>query len=101
MTFFDLARRNVTRHWLRSTLAVVGVVIGVLAIASLGIMGTSIGLMLDDMISDVGDTVIVSPAMGVSGGKLTERQVSDITRAVGSNAVGPVLIHLREDLGGR
>lgn len=89
MTFFDIARRNVTRHWLRSTLAVVGVVIGVLAIASLGIMGTSIGLMLDDMISDVGDTVIVSPAMGVSGGKLTERQVSDITRAVGSNAVVP------------
>ena len=89
MTLFDLARRNVTRHWLRSTLAVVGVVIGVLAIASLGIMGTSIGLMLDDMISDVGDTVIVSAAMGVSGGKLTERQVSDITRAVGSNAVVP------------
>ncbi len=89
MTFFDLARRNVTRHWLRSSLAVIGIVIGVIAIASLGIMGNSIGLMFDDMVSDVGDTVIVSPATGVGGGKLTERQVSDIARAAGSNDVIP------------
>lgn len=89
MTFFDLARRNVVRHWLRSSLAVIGIVIGVIAIASLGIMGNSIGLMFNDMVSDVGDTLIVSPAMGVGGGKLTERQVSDISRAVGSNDVIP------------
>ena len=89
MTFFDLARRNVTRHWLRSSLAVIGIVIGVIAIASLGIMGNSIGLMFDDMVSDVGDTIIVSPATGTGGGKLTERQVSDIARAVGSNDVIP------------
>ncbi|WP_292365926.1 ABC transporter permease [Methanoculleus sp.] len=89
MTFFDLARRNVSRHWLRSVLAVIGIVIGVIAIASLGIMGNSIGLMFGDMVSDVGDTVIVSPAMGVGGGKLTGRQVDDITRAVGSNLVIP------------
>jgi len=89
VTFFDLARRNVTRHWLRSSLAVIGIVIGVIAIASLGIMGNSIGLMFDDMVSDVGDTIIVSPATGTGGGKLTERQVSDIARAVGSNDVIP------------
>ena len=89
MTFFDLARRNVTRHWLRSSLAVIGIVIGVIAIASLGIMGNSIGLMFGDMVSDVGDTLIVSPATGVGGGKLTERQVDDIARAVGSNVVIP------------
>lgn len=89
MTFFDLARRNVVRHWLRSSLAVIGIVIGVIAIASLGIMGNSIGLMFNDMVSDVGDTVIVSPAMGVGGGKLTERQISDLARAVGSNDVIP------------
>ncbi len=64
MTFFDLARRNVVRHWLRSSLAVIGIVIGVIAIASLGIMGNSIGLMFNDMVSDVGDTVIVSPGDG-------------------------------------
>ncbi|HOI13287.1 MAG TPA: ABC transporter permease [Methanoculleus sp.] len=89
MTFFDLARRNVTRHWLRSSLAVIGIVIGVIAIASLGIMGNSISLMFGDMVSDVGDTLIVTPATGVGGGKFTERQVTDITRAVGSNIAIP------------
>jgi putative ABC transport system permease protein len=87
MTFFDLARRNVSRHWLRSSLAVIGIVIGVIAIASLGIMGNSISLMFGDMVADVGDTIIVSPATGTT--KLTERQVADITRAVGSNVAIP------------
>ncbi len=87
MTFFDLARRNVSRHWLRSVLAIIGIVIGVIAIATLGILGNSIGLMFGDMVSDVGDTLIVSPAAGTT--KLTERQVDDITRAVGSNQVIP------------
>jgi len=87
MTFFDLARRNVSRHWLRSVLAVIGIVIGVIAIATLGILGNSIGLMFGDMVTDVGDTLIVSPATGTT--KLTERQVGDITRAVGSNQVIP------------
>ncbi|MCK9307051.1 MAG: ABC transporter permease, partial [Methanoculleus sp.] len=87
MTFFDLARRNVSRHWLRSVLAVIGIVIGVIAIATLGILGNSIGLMFGDMVTDVGDTIIVSPATGTT--KLTERQVGDITRAVGSSQVIP------------
>ncbi len=89
MTFFDLARRNVSRHWLRSVLAVIGIAIGVVAIATLGIMGNSIGLMFNDMVSDVGDTIIVSPATGSGTTELTERQVNDITRAVGSNRAIP------------
>ena len=87
MTFFDLARRNVSRHWLRSVLAVIGIVIGVIAIATLGILGNSISLMFGDLVTDVGDTLIVSPATGTT--KLTERQVGDITRSVGSSQVIP------------
>ncbi|HOB17880.1 MAG TPA: ABC transporter permease [Candidatus Methanoculleus thermohydrogenotrophicum] len=89
MTFFDLARRNVSRHWLRSSLAVIGIVIGVVAIASMGILGNSIGLMFNDMITDVGDTIIVSPAMSSGTTAFTERQVNDIARAAGSNRVIP------------
>ncbi len=90
MTFFDLARRNISRHWLRSTLAVIGIVIGVIAIASMGILGNSIGLMFDDMVSDVGDTIVVYPATGSGTTAFTERQITDITRAAGSNRVIPV-----------
>ncbi|MFY1644182.1 ABC transporter permease, partial [Methanoculleus bourgensis] len=89
MTFFDLARRNVSRHWLRSILAVTGIVIGVIAIASMGILGNSIGLMFNDMVTDVGDTIVVSPAMGSGTTAFTERQVNDIARAAGSNRVIP------------
>ena len=76
MTFFDLAVRNIRRHWLRSSLAVIGIVIGVIAIATLGIMGNSIGLMFSEMVTDVGDTLIVSPAAGVGGGKPESQQHS-------------------------
>ncbi|MDD3373323.1 MAG: ABC transporter permease [Methanoculleus bourgensis] len=89
MTFFDLARRNVSRHWLRSILAVTGIVIGVIAIASMGILGNSIGLMFNDMVTDVGDTIVVSPAMSSGTTAFTERQVNDIARAAGSNRVIP------------
>ena len=75
MTFFDLARRNVSRHWLRSTLAVIGIVIGVIAIASMGILGNSIGLMFEEMVTDVGDTIVVYPASGSGTMAFTERQV--------------------------
>ncbi len=97
MTFFDLARRNVRRHWLRSVLAVVGIVIGVVAIASLGILGNSINLMVGDAVADVGDTLVVNPAVaagggpfGSSGGTLSERQVDEIERACGTNRVIPI-----------
>jgi putative ABC transport system permease protein len=89
MTFFDLARRNVSRHWLRSVLAVTGIAIGVVAIATLGIMGNSINLMFNDMVSDVGDTITVSPATRSGTTELTKRQVDDITRAVGANRAIP------------
>ncbi|MBT0734007.1 ABC transporter permease [Methanoculleus bourgensis] len=89
MTFFDLARRNVSRHWLRSILAVTGIVIGVIAIASMGILGNSIGLMFNDMVTDVGDTIVVSPAMSSGTTAFTERQVNDIARAAGSNRAIP------------
>ncbi len=89
MTFFDLARRNVSRHWLRSILAVTGIAIGVVAIATLGIMGNSINLMFNDMVSDVGDTITVSPATRSGTTELTRRQVDDITRAVGTNRAIP------------
>jgi putative ABC transport system permease protein len=98
MTFFDLAKRNVSRHWLRSVLAVVGIVIGVLAIASMGILGNSISLMVGDVVTDVGDTIVITPAvggssgglLGSSGGTITERQVEEIRRVVGSNRVIPL-----------
>jgi putative ABC transport system permease protein len=43
MIFFEFAKRNLARHKFRSVLAIIGIVIGVLAITALGILGNSIG----------------------------------------------------------
>lgn len=68
MLFIDLAVRNLRRHKIRSILAAVGIVIGVVAIASLGIMGSSLSTLVGGMISDVGDTVLVTPHLAASSG---------------------------------
>jgi putative ABC transport system permease protein len=37
--YFEMAKRNLKRHTLRSILALLGIIIGVMAISSLGILG--------------------------------------------------------------
>jgi putative ABC transport system permease protein len=100
LIFFELAQRNIRLHWLRSLLAVLGIVIGVMAISSMGILGNSLVLSISESLTSVGDTVIVSPHasfQSLSGGtavatKITSRDVEQIRRAVGSNPVIPVHI---------
>jgi putative ABC transport system permease protein len=97
MILFDYARRNIRLHWFRSFLAVIGIVIGVVAISSMGVLGNSLVLSISDSLTTVGDTIVVYPQtgggpMGGSSGnfRITERQVDQITRAVGTNLVIPV-----------
>ncbi len=98
-TFFDIARRNLQRNFFRSLLAIVGIVIGVLAISSLGILGNSLTLSVTDQLSTVGDSLTVIPHSGGAGGfgggaatpeKITDRQVQDLRRIAAPNPVIPV-----------
>ncbi|MGC9436075.1 MAG: ABC transporter permease [Methanomicrobiales archaeon] len=97
MIFFEFAKRSIRLHWLRSTLAALGIIIGVVAISSMGMLGNSLTLSVTSTLSSVGDSVIVVPmlvsgGMGTSTGDagITERQVQQIERAVGTNPVIPV-----------
>lgn len=101
MIFFEFAKRSIRLHWLRSLLAVIGIVIGVVAIASMGILGNSLVLSVSESLSDVGDTVVVFPHTGGGNGPtgvaqvddvITERQVQQITRAVAPNDVIPLYV---------
>jgi putative ABC transport system permease protein len=101
MIFFEFAKRSIRLHWLRSLLAVIGIVIGVVAIASMGILGNSLVLSVSESLSDVGDTVVVYPHTGGGNGPpgtaqvddmITDRQVQQITRAVAPNDVIPLYI---------
>jgi putative ABC transport system permease protein len=104
MIFWEIAKRNLQLHLLRSTLAMLGIVIGVVAIASMGILGNSLVLSISDSLHTVGDSVIVSPYSGGGGGfgggggttgaanlKITDQQYQQIKRVVAPNTAIPVL----------
>lgn len=112
--FWEISKRNIRIHMLRSTLAMLGIVIGVVAIASMGILGNSMVLMVSESISSVGDSVIVTPyagggGMGMGGGggnqadlKLTEQNFQQIKRVVAPNVAIPVYVtseHMKVGVG--
>ncbi|HOI12709.1 MAG TPA: FtsX-like permease family protein [Methanoculleus sp.] len=103
MIFIDLAVRNLRRHKVRSVLATVGIIIGVVAIASLGIMGSSLSTLVGGMVSDVSDTVLVTPHLAASSGdpfdprntltaRISERNVGLIEKAAGQHRVVPMIV---------
>jgi len=90
---------------LRSTLAMLGIVIGVVAIASMGILGNSMVATVSESLKSVGDSVIVSPYSGCGGGmgsggggggsssaslKITDQNYQQIKRVVAPNVATPV-----------
>ncbi|GGL30362.1 ABC transporter substrate-binding protein [Halarchaeum grantii] len=85
-----MARRNVARTPVRSALAALGIVIGVLAIASLGVFGTTLQYSVTQNLGDVGNDVTVSPAADTGERYLSDRDVRDIERAVTTETVVPV-----------
>ncbi|MDN7025119.1 ABC transporter permease [Methanoculleus sp. FWC-SCC1] len=112
MIFFNFAVRNLRRHWIRSALSIIGIVIGVIAIASLGIMGNSINLLVANLITDVGDTIVITPHTPFGDtfagdprtavdAAIPARQVDEIRRAASPHRVIPVLQGADEvDFGG-
>ncbi len=103
MIFWEIAKRNIRIHLLRSSLAMLGIVIGVIAIASMGILGNSLVLTVSDSLKTVGDSVIVTPHVGgtmrgFGGGtggpsslSITEQNFQQIKRASAPNIAIPVL----------
>jgi len=59
--YLELARRNLQRAKTRSILAIVGIIIGVMAVASIGIFGNSMKQSVLERFEDLADTIIVSP----------------------------------------
>lgn len=101
MIFWEIAKRNTKIHLLRSFLAMLGIVIGVVAIATMGILGNSLVLSVTESMHSVGDSVIVTPNYGgggfFGGGgggenfKITDQNFQKIKRAAAPNVAIPVL----------
>ena len=71
--YAELAKRNLKRQSVRTILAAIGIIIGVIAISSLGILGNSLKLSVTDSFADVGNKLIVSPVPGED--PITDKQV--------------------------
>jgi putative ABC transport system permease protein len=103
MIFLEIAKRNIRLHLLRSSLAMMGIIIGVVAIASMGILGNSMVLAVSDSLRTVGDSVIVTPHVGggthgFGGGSsgstslaISEQEYLQIKRVSAPNVAIPVM----------
>lgn len=103
--FFDLSVRSVRLNYLRSILASVGIVIGVVAISAMGMLGTNMQLEVKDQLSAGANTIVITPdavRMGPPGSApsssdssqvISKAQLSKIKVAAGTNASSIIPIY--------
>ncbi|MDS0293219.1 ABC transporter permease [Halogeometricum luteum] len=85
-----MARRNLSRNRLRSGLAALGIIIGVLAIASLGMFGTTLRTGATAELGGIGNEIQISPNAEEGFERLTDRDVADIRRVTDEGEVVPI-----------
>lgn len=88
--YAELARRNLRRHMARTVLAAVGIIIGVIAISSMGILGNSLKMSVSDSLGDVGNELIIYPGFGETA--ITEKQVEKMQKVAGIKNLIPIYI---------
>ncbi|HDN65385.1 MAG TPA: ABC transporter permease [Methanosarcinales archaeon] len=88
--YLKLARRNLERHTFRTILAIIGIVIGVMAISSLGILGNSLRLTAHEFIGDIGNELLVFPGYESGETEITEKQYEEMRRITGIEHAIPV-----------
>jgi len=87
----QLSIRNIRIHFLRSVLAALGIVIGVVAISSMGMMGANMTLSVKEELSRMANVVVITAASGPGGGpggfgggssdeKISEEEFRDIQK---------------------
>ncbi|WP_277554849.1 ABC transporter permease [Halobaculum limi] len=77
----SLAGRNLSRQRLRAGLAALGIVIGVFAVVSLGMLGTALQTAATEELGGLGNQVIISPAPETDADTLNGRDLAAIERA--------------------
>src|SRR5258705_3384546 len=81
--------RNITRHKLRSFLTISGIVIGVLALTTMGALAENFNALLDGGVKYFGSSIQVRPPDGQSAPLLPVSKVDGINRLHGVGAALP------------
>jgi putative ABC transport system permease protein len=87
--FFELSVRNVRLHFLRSLLAAIGIVIGVVAVTSIGILGANMTQSVTADLSANGNIIMLSPQGGGFGSSndddyISQKQLTKIEKTAGT-----------------
>ncbi len=95
--FFQLSVRSVRLNFLRSILASIGIVIGVVAISTMGMLGTNMQLQVKDQLSSSANTIVITadairmgppgstPSSSSTESGIKKTQLNKIRTAVGTN----------------
>ena len=88
--YLELARRNLSRAKIRSALAVIGILIGVMAIASIGIFGESLKATVMKNFQDLANELIITPAYSQGYTSIDERTVSKLRKIPYAESIIPI-----------
>lgn len=81
--YLELAKRNLKRAKVRSALAVIGILIGVMAISAIGIFGESLKSAVLENFKDVANELIVSPNYQKGYAYIEERDIEKMKKISG------------------
>ncbi len=81
--------RNVARHKLRSFLTISGIVIGVLALTTMGALAENFNALLDGGVRYFGSTITVGPPDGQAASLLPLSKIDEIKQVEGVDAAFP------------
>jgi putative ABC transport system permease protein len=97
--FFDLSVRSVKLNFLRSLLASIGIVIGVVAISSMGMLGTNMQLSVKQQLSSNVNTIMISSDVvrtattagtPIASEGIDKSTLNEIRNSAGQNVVIPI-----------
>ena len=81
--------RNITRHKLRSVLTISGIVIGVLALTTMGALAENFNALIDGGVKYYGSSIQIGPPDGQSASILPISKVEEIKKVDGVQAAFP------------
>ena len=90
--YLELAKRNLERTKVRSVLAIVGIIIGVMAIASIGIFGESLKASVLENFKELANEVIVTPAYSSGYSEIELSDINKLKKIAYADSVIPVKI---------
>jgi putative ABC transport system permease protein len=96
--FFDLSLRSIRLNFLRSSLASIGIVIGVLSIATMGLLGANMEMVIRGQVDSNTSELLITPDMPTGSygmpSYITDSDLKKIQHAAGENSAIP--LHISE-----